>query len=443
MTDDATASSSAVVVGGGDLVTELNDYDVILGRGAGPSQFIGNLRLRNRVEARQEEYVSITTFKHKTKGRISKELVDQTHALGGRFVKPVESERRLGSGEVWYEEVADAKAIEKCKQALRDYRRKQGPSDGKDAGNNGDKEGGGKEVDKNNMLEQDFQNEGVVSRPVAFSASGCSSALRDSLTPLVPSMLFAGVGAPCVDGMRPVLFQSAAFALPQHTTTAQPMATNCNISHFNRNIQNQNGARILSDAYPSSENTSQGLSHDVYSSVNISAATFYGTCLANNALLLPQQTVASAEREEGVAETMVTPRPSASEEDFSALEEDSSEFLLTLLTSDISDRPKITEKQVELERAAMTDEEKTEALTDMFGRKCAASTPNSKRPKRDLDTNSIAFLVKQMRLELERIPEVRKRALMEAQTKCHADEFSDSRLERFLRCEGMNVNVRL
>ena len=48
-----------------------------------------------------------------------------------------------------------------------------------------------------------------------------------------------------------------------------------------------------------------------------------------------------------------------------------------------------------------------------------------------------------MRLELERIPKDRKRALVEAQTKCHADEFSDARQERFLRCEGMNAKVRL
>jgi hypothetical protein len=66
-----------------------------------------------------------------------------------------------------------------------------------------------------------------------------------------------------------------------------------------------------------------------------------------------------------------------------------------------------------------------------------------KRAKMDLDSNSVVFLVLQMRLELERIPEDEKRALKEAQMKCCAEEFSDARLERFLRCEGMNAKVRL
>jgi hypothetical protein len=48
-----------------------------------------------------------------------------------------------------------------------------------------------------------------------------------------------------------------------------------------------------------------------------------------------------------------------------------------------------------------------------------------------------------MRMEIGQIPEDRKQALLEAQTKCRADEFSDARLERFLRCEGMNSKVCL
>jgi hypothetical protein len=60
-----------------------------------------------------------------------------------------------------------------------------------------------------------------------------------------------------------------------------------------------------------------------------------------------------------------------------------------------------------------------------------------------LDHKTISFLVNQMRHELERIPKENKRALLEAQTKCRVDEFSNARLERFLRCEGMNTKVRL
>jgi hypothetical protein len=139
---------------------------------------------------------------------------------------------------------------------------------------------------------------------------------------------------------------------------------------------------------------------------------------------------------------VATARPPTLEADVSpaASEAELSEYLLSLLTLD---RPMITEEQMELERALMTDEERAVALSDMFGKQCAVDEHQSKRAKKDLDKNSIEFLVKMMRVEIGRIPEDRKRALVEAQTKCRADEFSDARLERFLRCEGMNVKVRL
>ena len=46
-----------------------------------------------------------------------------------------------------------------------------------------------------------------------------------------------------------------------------------------------------------------------------------------------------------------------------------------------------------------------------------------------------------MKCELERIPIHKKRALMEARSKCRDQEFSDGRLVKFLRCEGMNAQV--
>jgi hypothetical protein len=83
-----------------------------------------------------------------------------------------------------------------------------------------------------------------------------------------------------------------------------------------------------------------------------------------------------------------------------------------------------------------------EALIDLFGKQCAVDTHKNKRDRRSADKNAIDFLM-QMRLDLERIPEDEMRALVEAQKKCVADEFSDARLERFLVCEGRNMKVRL
>jgi hypothetical protein len=142
MADVAPVPSSAASSNSSVLITSLNDNDVILGRGAGPSQYIGNLRFRSHIKKRQEEYIAIATHRHESKARISRDIVSQIHALGGRFLKAVESESSLGSGMVWYEEVADMIALDKCKQSFRDYRKKQGPSDEKDTGNDGEKGGG-------------------------------------------------------------------------------------------------------------------------------------------------------------------------------------------------------------------------------------------------------------------------------------------------------------
>jgi hypothetical protein len=118
-----------------------------------------------------------------------------------------------------------------------------------------------------------------------------------------------------------------------------------------------------------------------------------------------------------------------------------SEFLLSVLED--PDRPLFTERQMQIEQSMQTDEERAEALSDLFGKQCEVSIHQRKRPRRDLDSKAVQFLVNQMRLELSRIPNDRKHALVEAQTKCHEDEFCDARLERFLRCEGMNAKVRL
>jgi hypothetical protein len=79
----------------------------------------------------------------------------------------------------------------------------------------------------------------------------------------------------------------------------------------------------------------------------------------------------------------------------------------------------------------------------MFGKQCAIDIHHRKRARRDFDHETVEFLINQMRLEIERIPVDKKLALLIAQGKCHEDEFSDARLERFLRCEGMNVKVRM
>lgn len=114
---------------------------------------------------------------------------------------------------------------------------------------------------------------------------------------------------------------------------------------------------------------------------------------------------------------------------------------LALFALTVADRPRFTEQDEELERSTMTDEERVAALCDLLGQNSLAGTHTNKKARRDLERESLDFLISQMRLEIERIPIKKKQALTIAQQKCRTDEFSDECLERFLRCEGMNTKV--
>ena len=54
------------------LIRFLNENDALLGRGAGPSNFIGNRRFQDLMESRREEYSSKSSSIDKV--RIAKEM---------------------------------------------------------------------------------------------------------------------------------------------------------------------------------------------------------------------------------------------------------------------------------------------------------------------------------------------------------------------------------
>ena len=123
-------------------------------------------------------------------------------------------------------------------------------------------------------------------------------------------------------------------------------------------------------------------------------------------------------------------------------DDDVSESFLSVLGLG-SDRPRFTEQEEVAERASMTEEEKAAVLVDMFGKTCSITNHQSKRARRDRDGETLSFLLKKMRAEIERIPQENKQALLVALQKCRAEEFSDMRLEKFLYSEGMNPKVNV
>jgi hypothetical protein len=120
--------------------------------------------------------------------------------------------------------------------------------------------------------------------------------------------------------------------------------------------------------------------------------------------------------------------------------EEDAAYSLSFLS--LSDQPRFTEEQIELERLTMTDEERAAVLVDTFGKLCKMNRHKRKKARRDLDKESIEFLVKRMRNEIDAIHNEQKTALLNAREKCRPIEFSDARLLLFLRCVGMNAKVR-
>jgi hypothetical protein len=102
-------------------VTELRPADVLFGRGSGPNDHEGNIRFRQRVADRKEEYLA--TNHRMTKSKIAKEIVDSVLNENGRFLRKADEKETASlavpDGVEVYVMVDDVTITEKAKQALR------------------------------------------------------------------------------------------------------------------------------------------------------------------------------------------------------------------------------------------------------------------------------------------------------------------------------------
>jgi hypothetical protein len=109
-----------------------------------------------------------------------------------------------------------------------------------------------------------------------------------------------------------------------------------------------------------------------------------------------------------------------------------------LLSSSISEKVRRARAELEQDKARVTEEEQNQALADLFGSLCEVDQSKAKRIKRAPVETDISVLLKEMKRELYAIPSDEKRAFTKAQGKALPIEFSDGRMERFLRVEDMN-----
>lgn len=416
-------------------VDALNDNDVLLGRGSGPSEYVGNKRFRHIVSENREEYVACS--KPKEKNVIAKRVYDSVISASGRFLclsqddKPVDYMVEDG---IWYVETNVKKCMEKCRQALR-QKRTAPTSQAPDTTRNANQDSANSTPPQPSM----FASLSVPQQPSMY-ASSLPAPPEPCLVPVViPSALVgaAVVSPPAMLDARLLLYQTDLHMQAQLRQnqmvldTRQPIwssfVTNPTVASF----QQQQQAQLPVSNPIAQERSSQpeaNKKHSLHQQHLTASHHLDNTASAEEDSLMKKPNVGGT-----VASTI-------SNDDKPAEEEEVSEYLLSVLA--LSGRAKFTDEQEEAEKANMTDQEKAKVLCDLFGKYCSVHHQD-KKAKRDLGTKDIAFLVKQMRMEIEKIPVAEKQALMEAQQKCNRlEEFSDHRLEQFLRCEGMDVKVR-
>jgi len=113
--------------------------------------------------------------------------------------------------------------------------------------------------------------------------------------------------------------------------------------------------------------------------------------------------------------------------------------LFAVLTCD-GEYQRFTFEDLLREKETMTEEEKAAALLDMFGSLCGELGRASKRLKQP-EPGLVDPLIKNMRLQVDSIPNESKPALLEAMAKASTHEFRNDRLKLFLQRNNMDYKA--
>lgn len=102
---------------------QLGPNDVLLGRGTGPNEYIGNIRFRETIRAIIEDN-NVRRRVGRSKAELANLIVERIKELGGKFVKKVRlgAASKNGTGshlQEVYEEVCDSVACNKVTQCIR------------------------------------------------------------------------------------------------------------------------------------------------------------------------------------------------------------------------------------------------------------------------------------------------------------------------------------
>lgn len=461
----------------------LQPTDVLIGRGTAYNEWSGNKHFRTLVKGRRDAYNSAT--KNATKSRLAREFYDELKQAGTRFLLLETTEGRskdIISNGIWYE-VRTEIALDKIKLAFRQRRGKHNlrPNDEKEAddasaagsssSSSGDKKPRARPRASNKSATSPPPYPMLVAHddPVTRGSRGTQAGISSSR--VVPSQGAASLRSRTDEAVRPpshpsyilpstlttasianpqsLLFQQDILGLlqrrQQRLSLLQPAVGLNNSLPSNGSMSMERMARIIQQDVMEVENREmmrdQGLiANGANEHADLRALRHIEDRLRHVEFEETVEQVHSSLDFSNAHAEIGLPDLTRSEKD-SDSEEDVLEALSALTLADF---PRMSLEQVQEELATITNEEKIAALSDLAGSQFyGLDSQLSKRARRDMDHESIEYLIRRMKLELDLIPESKKQAFLEAQVKCrYDDEFSDSRFECFLRSEGGNPKVR-
>jgi hypothetical protein len=118
-----TTSATAVPGSTPQIVDDVRENDILMGRGAPTINYKGNVSFRELVSTRKAEYTS--SGRHRVKDEIARQIIEEIARRNGRFLRRIETTAEAEAlGLPNYKKAwiiaEDSIAMEKVKQALRD-----------------------------------------------------------------------------------------------------------------------------------------------------------------------------------------------------------------------------------------------------------------------------------------------------------------------------------
>jgi hypothetical protein len=451
----------------------VNDNDVLLGRGAGTRERKGNRQFLSIVQQYKEVYSLTTTRAEKL--AVAREILNRVKGQSppGRFLEPCEDIR---SHELW-QEVDFDKAIGKIKQALREPAHKVAGSESTLPGYQGmafpqprsDSLGTtisaslgqssswahGLSAGLSSSLCSDpslqfrlAAHEGVArTLPMVMSSAApvpglalASAAILPCPSPLCQNLGSAGSLVGSLFGQPvPNTFSMQQQEEPQHVAREE--------QHLSCGRQDSKSAEAPSCSPQASQPSKPEKECNVLCVKPSSSSHEKGGKKERNGRRpLKKRSYPrgfDVEEKERVKESNSTtkstsnviPTRADSAERIDSEDVEAAQFLLSNMSEHVRKALAVVEQQDE----QITEEDRDQAMADMFGALCEInhSKKRSKRPKERSD--SLESLLQEMRREIDALPTYEKLALLEAREAASKFEFTDRRLELFLRRESMNA----